>query len=158
LGLLQVLDPQTGRVLSQAESQATLLDLSADGTRLFLSGWQGEEPERRLRLDVLDAATLAPLGSLEDWLLWSGRRLDRQPLLLGYNFERTDRVAAAAFDPQTLEAGVVFEGGVLEGGDPPPAPAPPTERRATRGVKLFEFGAAEGEADVLVQFPFPARI
>jgi hypothetical protein len=117
LGLLHVLDLQTGRVLSQAESQATLLGLSADGARLFLSGWQGEAPERRLRLDVLDAATLAPLGSLEDWLLWSGRRLDVQPLLLGYNFERTDRVAAAVFDPQTLEAGVVFEGVVLEGGE-----------------------------------------
>jgi DNA-binding beta-propeller fold protein YncE len=113
LGLLQVVDPQTGQVLSQVETEATMLEGSADGTRLYLSGWRGSGPGQQLWQSVLDTATLAEVAALDGWQLWPTRRLDGQPLLLGYNFERTDRIETAAFDPQTFEHGAVFEGVAL---------------------------------------------
>jgi hypothetical protein len=113
LGGLQVIDPGTGALLAQVESEAMIVDLSFDGQQLYLWGeTQGEVPEARLA--VLDANTLATLKSLEDWTLSSTRRLDGQPVLVGYSFGPSSSFKTAGFDPETLEPLESFTGTILE--------------------------------------------
>ena len=76
---LQVIDSISGREIDTVESEARQVALSADGSQLYLSGWQGEMPWT----EVLDAKSLEVIVHLDGYRLMPARRLDGRPALLG---------------------------------------------------------------------------
>jgi len=84
-----------------AESSISLIKITSDGKRLYLSGWG----EQSAWTGVVDAASLEVSARLTGRWLTPGYRLDGEPVLLSQNIHASASIQTtlAALDPSTLE-------------------------------------------------------
>ena len=95
---LQVIDVGSGRQVAHRESQATGVKLSADGGTLLLEGWG----EAGRWTEVLDAASLQPVGRLAGWEAAAPWQLNGRPMVLARQPSETT-MRLALLDGASLE-------------------------------------------------------
>jgi len=96
--VLQVIDVKTGRKVAILESDLGELRMSSDGQQLFLLGSRNDKQVT----DVLDAATLKRITTIEGWRVVPLRRLDGQPILLASQREENN-IQHGLMDSQTFK-------------------------------------------------------
>jgi dipeptidyl aminopeptidase/acylaminoacyl peptidase len=96
---LKVIDTSNGTEVASLEIDAAGIKMSADGTQLYIYGWNGESPYT----DVYDAASLEKVTHLDNNLAFPGRGLDGRPLLLSNTYLFNNQSRLAILDPTTLE-------------------------------------------------------
>ncbi len=94
---LQVVDAASGVEIAKLETRATEIDLSPDGSRLYLRGGSNMGLPWT---DVLNASRLETMARLDGHYVIPARRIGGQPILLASDAE--DDTALATLDAQSL--------------------------------------------------------
>ena len=94
---LQVVDAASGVEIAKLDTRATEIDLSPDGSRLYLRGGSNMSLPWT---EVLDAARLEVVARLDERTVIPAQRIGGQPILLASDAD--DDTALAALDAQSL--------------------------------------------------------
>jgi hypothetical protein len=95
---LQVVDPQSGRLLEKRELSAYTVRITPGGA-LLLTGW---DERGQFSSEILDAQSLERQGFLRDWDAIAAQRMDGQPVFLATRWSGSGS-RLAYLDPATLE-------------------------------------------------------
>ena len=95
---LKVIDIATGAEVAHLDTQANELEFSEDGQNLLLRSWTGSG-----WTEVLDAKTLEEKIHVEKRQLYTGRRLDGQPVVLATTYHQNGQTTLAIVDPGSFE-------------------------------------------------------
>lgn len=102
---VQVIDLTSGVEIAQLDSQAHTVGISADGTQLYLQGWENgpRQSDPAEWTEIVDTANLQQMAKLPDRAIALGQRLDGTPILLSSITRQDGRWEAAALDPATFQ-------------------------------------------------------
>jgi WD40 repeat protein len=95
---LEVIEVATAAQLVHLDTDATDLEFSVDGQRLFLRSWMDQG-----WTEVLDANSLSTIAQLAGRHITRGHQLDGQPVLLSTVYHENGQTTMAIVDPDTLE-------------------------------------------------------
>lgn len=95
---LEVVEVATAAQLVHLETDATDLEISADGQSLFLRSWMDQG-----WTEVLDANSLRTIAHMAGRHITRGYRLDGLPVLLSTIYHDNGQTTMATVDPDTLE-------------------------------------------------------
>ena len=98
---LQAIDVRSGAIVGQLDTQATQLELSADGSRLYLQGWKAELPWT----EVVATDGLQVIRRLENTYLAPARLLNGQNVLMASQLTAQNQVYLGVVNQQALESG-----------------------------------------------------
>ena len=98
---LQVINVQNGEIVGQLDTQASQLALSADESRLYLQGWNDEQPWT----EVVSTDGLQVLRRMENTYLAPAKLLNGQNILMSSQIGVDKIVSLGVVEPQVLEDG-----------------------------------------------------
>ena len=98
---LQVIDVQNGEIVGQLDTQTSQLALSADESRLYLQGWNEEQPWT----EVISTDGLQVLRRMENTYLAPAKLLNGQNILMSSQVGVDRKISLGVVDPQALESG-----------------------------------------------------